>query len=283
LAAFRVWLAGLEFSQEPNPPHRPLPAKEKSEESLRNFLSASQLRFCQGLDQGDPQEALLAVRAARRAVRNQPKDAGAHLLLYQALATQSQLTREQAWLPYLPPLSYVRQVQMIQALQTAINLQKNSRLAMAAHAELARMYRDQLPYPDLALKHRQEQLRLLRKLGLGSEEADKDLNKTVKQLEELNERLEIDVETRKLRFSLRTARNKRVLERAETARQMGLGEEALETLLQANVMEFGAAGARLELDLLLTVGRADEVRELLTDKDVARAFAAILGFPIYRR
>ena len=44
---------------------------------------------------------------------------------------------------------------------------------------------------------------------------------------------------------------------------MGLAEKALQVLLESDSLEFGDQGARMELDLLLGMGRLDDLREQL--------------------
>src|SRR5262249_47200683 len=53
----------------------------------------------------------------------------------------------------------------------------------------------------------------------------------------------------------------RVFDRAELARQRGLGGRARDVLLESDISAFGAEGMALELQLLLDTGRAKEVRE----------------------
>jgi hypothetical protein len=280
LAAFRGRLAELAFpSGQAQPPNRPPPGKipnkqDRMDAALRNGLMNSQLQFFQGLDQGEPARAVLAVQAARRAVRRNPEDAGTYLTLYRAYLNQAELTRERAWRASLPPLQYLRQVQMINALQTAINLQEDSRAASFAHVFLAQIYLDpSVGYLDLALRHRKEQLRLARLHGAVRDEKAEDFDNRIKQLEDAAERLEEEVDKRKLQFGVGSGQGELVLRRARRALEQGLAEEALQTLLQSNAVEFRSEGAQLQINLLLTMGRAEEARRMISDKEVAKNFA----------
>jgi hypothetical protein len=165
-------------------------------------------------------------------------------------------------------------------------LQEDSREAGVAHGELARLYleppvrpefRNLAPgdhyYPDLALQHRKEQLRLARLHGALPGEKPDDTDNRIRQLEDIVERLGDEVDKQKLQFGVGSMHSEPVLSRAARALQMGLGEEALQTLLQSKDVEFGAGGARLEINLLLNMGRVAEARRLLTDKEVAPKFA----------
>ena len=52
---------------------------------------------------------------------------------------------------------------------------------------------------------------------------------------------------------------KSAIERARLALDMGLGKQALDELLASDISAFGAQGMALEVDMLLRLGRADEV------------------------
>jgi hypothetical protein len=277
VAALRGRLAELSFPREQAPapvPGKPRTKQERAEDALRNSLGGSQLQFFQGLDQGEPERALLAVRAARRGVRRGRDDAAAYLALFRAYRTQSQFTRERTWRAILPALDYLRQVQMINALQTVVNLQEDSRLAGLAHGFLAQIYLEpSLSYVDVALQHRKEQLRLAKLYGALAGETAEDAEERIKQLEDAVEQLEEEVGKRKLQFGVGSGHGERVLDRAKRALGMGLAGEALQTLLQSGGVEFGADGARLQINLLLTLGRAEDARRMINDKEVAEDFA----------
>ncbi len=80
---------------------------------------------------------------------------------------------------------------------------------------------------------------------------ERDVEDKDAQISELLERHEVNVE------------NLPVASQAEHAVRKGLAKKALETLLGSSVADFGAEGARLELDLFLKTGRLNEVRESL--------------------
>ena len=70
---------------------RPTPLEQLAYHFREDYLARQ--------DQGPPALLYLAVRAARRAVRDNPDDAQAYLVLGEAYRRMLQKTREQAWNP----------------------------------------------------------------------------------------------------------------------------------------------------------------------------------------
>lgn len=188
-----------------------------------------------------------AIRAARRAVAANPQDAAAHLSLGEAYLGLLVQTRERAWAARLPQLGRLREVQALTAFARAAAL--NPELALA-HRELGRIY--QLPgfaCTDLAADHLRAYRDLVgRRLPPDAREA---LDKEVARLTET-----VDKQTRE--WEAEVARGS-VTTRAEAANRRGLGKRARDLLLESDVSAFGPQGMKLELDLLLRTGRADEV------------------------
>jgi hypothetical protein len=209
---------------------------------------------------------LLAVRAARRAVAANPKDANAWLRLGQAYLLLRNFTIEHSAEELLPPLSQVRHVQIVTALEQAVRL--NSELE-AAHHELAVMY-GQRNYLDLALGHQLEELRLTGPAARRSgESADEFANRAYRLDFLLND-------TPKLTDLVRDAREKYAANsgalqgerpaQADMALKLGLARHAVEGVLLPTPAEvLGAGGIKMELEMLLMIGRVDEVRSLLSD------------------
>jgi tetratricopeptide (TPR) repeat protein len=211
-----------------------------------------------------PALPLLAVRAARRALATNPESASAWLRLGQAYLLLRNTTCEHSAEGLLPPLSQLRMVQILTALEQAVRLDPNLE---AAHSELARLYGER-QYLDQSLEHYRQVARLAhqtgRRAGGSTEEAavqlevlDKDLAKLEEQVQDLRKKYAANSP------SLQGDRRAQ----AEMALKMGLPRLAAEEILlptDANVL--GAPGIRLELDLLLSLGRADEVRTILNEK-----------------
>jgi tetratricopeptide (TPR) repeat protein len=207
---------------------------------------------------------LLAVRAARRAVAANPKDANAWLQLGQAYWNLRNFTCEHSAEGLVPPLSQMRHVQIITALEQAVRLNPD---LVDAHRELAALY-GQRNHLDMALEHRREELRLYEKTGRRAGQTP----------EEYANRLEfLTTETNKLEQVVRLAREKYAaaarglqgdrLAMADLALKLGLARQAVqEILLQTPADVLGTLGIRLELEMLLRLGRVNEVRSTLADK-----------------
>lgn len=228
----------------------PFPEREGArlppQTELVNFLY---VRFAQGQGNIPVGVVYAAVRAARRAVADNPNDANAYLALAQAYATLMNGTCEQGWAARLPQIRRVRMVQVTSALNRAVTI--NPRLA-PAHLELARLYRTN-GFLDLAVEH----LRAYRalsprwdgppKTGPLAEAVDSDLKQWAKTLEDRLQSFEKD-----------TAKAS-VIDRAKRAGELELGGKARDILLKSDVSAFGVDGIKLELDLLLRTGRPNEV------------------------
>src|SRR5207253_3520382 len=95
-------------------------------------------------------------------------------------------------------------------------------------------------------------------------EKEEDYRKRVETLDRQAEELDKDVNDR-LNHHVVNAGKARALDRARDALRRGLAAQALTVLLESDVVEFGPAGAQLELELLLTTGRLEEARRLMND------------------
>jgi len=201
-------------------------------------------------------EVYAAVRAARRAVADNPTDASSHLLLAQAYLALTESTAEKKWSDRegISQLKRVRQVQASAALNRAVAL--NPKLARA-HVELSRLYR-QIGCQDLAAKHLAEYRSIPPLLGGPPKSGDqsKALDQDLEQLNKL-------VQSRKDKFEKETARSS-VSERVLLAVRMELGGFALDQLLKSDVSAFGTDGVKFEVDLLLRTGRPHDVLKWTT-------------------
>jgi tetratricopeptide (TPR) repeat protein len=206
-------------------------------------------------DRGDAPAGVVyaAVRAARRAVAENPTDANSYLVLGQAYR-QLLNTSERAWAVRLPQLVKFRQVQASAALNRAAAL--NPRLAQA-HLELALLY-PQLNCLDLAAVHLRKYRDLMAEWG-APPEARKQAEAVEGQLARLTEVVE-----HYTREFAEYEQRMSVIDRAAMAERRGLGGKARDVLLKSDVAAFGAGGMELELDLLLRTGRPDDVLEWTT-------------------
>ncbi|HEX5269941.1 MAG TPA: hypothetical protein VFW33_05620 [Gemmataceae bacterium] len=234
-----------------------------------SFVVREQLGpFFAHLVQRSPALPLLAVRAARRAVAADPEDANAWLRLGQAYALLRTATGEGSAHGLLPPLSQMRHVQIATALEQAVRLDPHLE---SAHAELARLYGER-GYLDASLDHARDELRLSRKAGPQRGESREEFEDRIDQMDKDTAKLVQMVEQARKVYAVQSRRLEgNRLAQADLALQLGLARKAAdEILLQSPADVLGGAGMRLELDVLLCLGRADEVRPTLDD-EVMRA------------
>jgi tetratricopeptide (TPR) repeat protein len=213
-------------------------------------------------DRGPPWALLLAIRAARRALAVNPDDGGAYLFLGEAYLRLARQTREQAWSILLPRLAGIRRAQAVTALHQAARLRPDLE---QAHALLAQLH-GQAGQLDAALDHLQARLRIAR------QEADKPGPQAEAAAERRDALLrEVDAvegEVRRAQNIYNTnaaskADPSMVYERAQLAYRHGLTRKALELLMESSPAIFGQRGILMQLELMLQLGRAFEVRDVL--------------------
>jgi hypothetical protein len=230
--------------------------------------------FLAGLVERPPALPLLAVRAARGAVATSPDDGGTWLTLARAFLWLGRTTTEGSEYAYLPPLAQLRHVQTATALVQAVNWRPD---LIGAHETLGLLFAERQHF-DLALKHREIQLRLTRRAGRLPGEDAVAFRERLGRLEQIVEQVRRTVEDSENRFVVRSFNLAgKPLERARLAVQLGLTGKALdEVLLRSSPDLYGVEGLRLLLELLLSTGRAQEARDLL-DRDEMRARPTALG------
>jgi tetratricopeptide (TPR) repeat protein len=148
----------------------------------------------------------------------------------------------------------LRQAQASAALNRAIALRPD---LGEAHFHLHQLYH-KMGYLDLALKHLQIYLRLAREAGASRGEEYAKYQERAKQLAQ-------ELQQRASAVTL-SAEDSPPRERAIQAFQRGLAGKALDVLLESDVSAFGNEGMDLELELLLGVGRANDVYKWLTSE-----------------
>jgi hypothetical protein len=222
-----------------------------------------------------PALPLLAVRAARRAVAANPADSNAWLRLGQAYLRLRNVTWERSAEGLLPPLTQLRHIQIATALEEAVRLDPDLE---AAHHELAYLYGER-HYLDQALEHSREELRLSRRNGRRPGETVEEWADRLELLEKDSAKLvELVQDRRKKYASGSPALQGDRLAQAGMALTLGLARQATEeVLLPAPADLLGGNGMRLELDLLLALGRVEDVRGILND-DAFRAHKHSLLF-----
>jgi tetratricopeptide (TPR) repeat protein len=217
-------------------------------------------------DRPSPALALLAIRAARRALADNPSDAFAALALGHAYITLGAVSGDAEQGGTHAPLPLLRHVQTVAVLNRALILQPELE---AAHAALAELY-GRREYFDAALTHLQSQVRLAQS-GPRPGEDHRAFATRLAGLERSAEELEKLVQDRRHQYTVQgglPGAGTDPLSRALLALRLGLPGKALETLERSQVEVFGSAGARLQLELLLMLGRAGEARDKLLDEQM---------------
>jgi hypothetical protein len=225
------------------------------------FRLAYQPLFLADAAERPPALPLLAVRAARRALVENPEDDNAYLNLGLAYWLVRDTSHERSPSSLLPPLAMMRHVQIVTALEHA--LRRNPDLELA-HQLLAELYLER-QFLDAALEHRREELRLSRGSGPRPGEEPANFAARLEQGEKAVSELEKVVLDRKADFVIRS-RDLRgdTVRQARLALEMGLARQAADDILLPSREELlGSEGVKLELQLLLLLGRAEEMRSSL--------------------
>ncbi|HEY7326886.1 MAG TPA: hypothetical protein VH592_04570 [Gemmataceae bacterium] len=227
------------------------------------------------LGEQPPALPLLAVRAARQALAENPDDGHAYLqlgLAYLALARQ---TGESSELQLLRPLAELRHIQIATALENALRRAPNLLDALRAHEQLALLYMGRFPpflnppFFDAALEHRRAILQLTRRMGPLRGETTDEFARRFKEGERNIQELERRVSDLRNEFSVQTRNlGSEPYRKAELAVRMGLGRLALEeVLMPTSIVLLGGEGIRLQVRLQLMLGQMDLVREQLQSPD----------------
>jgi hypothetical protein len=214
-----------------------------------------------------PALELLAVRAARRAVAANPEDANAWLRLGHAYLLLRNVTCEHSSRGQLPPLAQLRHVQIVTVLEQAVRLDPDLE---AAHSELAYLYGER-NFLDQSLEHRRQEVRLTRRSGRQPGETDEQYVTRLEVLDKDTAKLADEVQARRKAYDAAAAsfQGDRVA-KARAALRLGLARVAAdEVLLPSPADLLGAPGIKLELELLLSLGRTQDVRLILGDRGVA--------------
>jgi hypothetical protein len=220
--------------------------------------------FLQEVHERSPALPLLAIRAARHALAANPDDANAWLVLGQAYLSLSRQTAEGRLGAGFAPLAMLRHIQIVTALEQALVLNPNLE---AVHQILALLYGEYQEL-DSVLEHRKAQLTLVRRAGPLPEEDSDKFRARVEELQQLVDELEKEVQDRQNRFYVRSQTLSDPYKQALLARDLGLPRKALEILLKSQVLLFGPLGAELQIELLLTQGRAEAAGEMLLDEEM---------------
>jgi tetratricopeptide (TPR) repeat protein len=203
---------------------------------------------------------ILAIRACRRAILESPDYGDNYYIL--ALAYKSLWsTQEAVWTNRgrASLLKQIRLIEIVNALQTALNLKPE---LMVLHSYLAESYQD-LGYIDLELDEREEYLKAMRAKGPGPRDTPEGYEHYLSGLENQIRQREKETDIQHLRndFELRTA-NLPPLAKAQYAIRYGFYKTALDALreMSADPATFRQDEAELLVQLMITSGQAEEVR-----------------------
>jgi tetratricopeptide (TPR) repeat protein len=211
--------------------------------------------------------SILAVRAARRAVAASPDNAS----VYATLAQSYLLLwgrQEHQWQPTLRPEQgpltrlKLRQVQVATALEQSLKLNSED---PDVHYSLAGLYQ-QLRYYDLAADHLDETLKLLSKRRSGTEQS----GRSIEALEKTFREIDSNVMRQRNEFEYIAAGQQPALDplsKARLALNKGLAKQALDVLGDPGLGS-SLEALTMNLDLLLSTGKADDVRRALSSEQL---------------
>lgn len=223
--------------------------------------------FLGDIEKDLPAFPLLAIRAARRALAVDPDDANAYLRLGQAYRLLWDTAGERDRCRSMSVLAELRQAQAASALEQAARLDPESQ---TAHRLLAELYHQQ-GYLDAALHHRREELRLARRTGRRQGEDQPAFAKRLQRLEQRTRTLEGVVQERQKRFAALPTSVSQPHQRALAAFQLGLARQALDDiLLPSSPILLESSGVNLELELLLRLGRIEQLREWMQGPELQK-------------
>jgi hypothetical protein len=230
---------------------------------------------------GSTASTLLAIRAARRALAANPFDDAAYFWL--GIAYQQLPEASNPYDLYAPEslLGEIRRCQISGCLYNAAKI-KPDRLEV--HQSLANLYLVQ-GFQDLGLQQRKEELRLTEELGPNIGEDIEVYRQRLTYLRDQVKQLDDQVKNAQNDFLIATKNLPKAVLKAELARKRGLTGEALDLLVKTSPVELGADGLLMELQLLLAVGRVEDVRANWNQDLIDNTMIAIVGsyqLPIYK-
>jgi tetratricopeptide (TPR) repeat protein len=217
-----------------------------------------------------PAALYLALRAARRAVRDNPEDAASYFLLGQAYQRLREQRLEGDLLKTVPGFAEIRNAQLAAALQTFLRLTPDANETADAHEILYDLY-GQMGYLDAAVHHLRRAVD--KRSALGPRGVAPELHAQILEREaaELRKQ-EAELETRHQRYDV-NAVSKTGLDKVQVAVELRLSDTAfaaLEQFSQENQIDSLApkeqAIVKQVTAMALHLGRLDKADELLLDR-----------------
>jgi tetratricopeptide (TPR) repeat protein len=213
--------------------------------------------------------ALLAVRAGRRAVKENPLDYRAYLELATAIQFLADVDERSGG-----RLGQVRQIQQVAALRKALALKPDSidvhQALSSAYLQMSQNEIGGRPIPppfDLAIEHLNRILEIRTVEGPKGRQTDDEFKKEIEQLKLLvkNRKEQTSLERRQTNYESEKRRQTSAFGKAFIAIQHGLYQEALKELIDSEgLIDRGTEGDRLALQLLIWTGQLDQARSELS-------------------
>jgi hypothetical protein len=212
---------------------------------------------------------LLAVRACRRALMENPNDATTWYLLESAYTTLAKATKEREFTNRLLLLQSIRQVQRAVALNHAILIDPDH---LGAHLELAAIFEQmsvpgQGGYYDLALHHRNEQLRIIKERGRMAREKPEEFERRVQQLQDHVDKLDDFVRNAQTEYYNGEISRNTVKAKAELALAKGLGGQARDDMVKSLEVSVEPEAIPLQLNLMVMTGAIEGEKGLRVGLD----------------
>lgn len=241
---------------------------------LQGYLLNNIERALLGQDFGSAAAPVLAVRAARRAIKANPEDADAYLALANAYMVLWKQSLEARWATGM--LDELRFVQVVTALHFVLVLKPDS---LDAHDMLWKIYQQddyrKSPYLDLAVKHLGAWLEHMEALGPRSQvEQIRDMMNSRK---DLLKKMEDLLRVRRETYLLKSA-NMSFREKLRLARESRLALQEIELWNEASAVpdaqQYNPADVTHYMRLLLKTGQYEKVRQAEVDDPLLNVLMA---------
>jgi tetratricopeptide (TPR) repeat protein len=165
-------------------------------------------------------------------------------------------------------------MQCITALHQAARLDPDLE---RAHHYLADLY-SELKYLDMALEHRSQERQVSERLGRHGGESVEEYTDRLRRLQEEIDQLEETLRQLRNDYAIGSrALMSEPVQQARLALNLGLARTAFDEILSTPGEQLRVLGIKLELELLMALGRTEEARVRLSEKDLI-AIKRNLGF-----
>lgn len=221
--------------------------------------------FTEGEEAGPPGSLQFAIRFARQALEKEPD----HYQAYNYLGSAYNYiwrTQENRWGGASAPESnlprqVLRRAQLTTVLEQVLKIRPGE---LEAHRLLMEIY-NQVKFFDLAQEHRRYVAGRVAGAGPEHDETTDAYRSRMENMEKQLKQLEEDLNKRRNAFEV-AAQNRPLFEKAQLAVNHGLGQRALELMLESDMTALSEREIRFVLELLLSQGRAEELVQVLREE-----------------